>query len=120
MFSQHVFLNMLFHIDINTRSTRRDKYLKIFYQLKVLYIATRMQTIDPLHLKIYYHCVYHNPASKHYPTNFNAIVFCDRCKRSHLEVCIGYENNLDLCLDCIKEIALTIKQHISAYSFFKH
>ena len=79
-----------------------------------------LNTIDPLHLEIYYHGVYHNPASNHYPSINNAIVYCDRCKKSHLEVCIGYDNNLDLCFDCIKNIAHMTQMHVTAHHFFKH
>ena len=42
---------------------------------------------------------YYAPAWKHYgetPTN----VMCDRCRKSHLSICIGADANMDLCLNC--------------------
>lgn len=44
--------------------------------------------------------VYYNPAYKHYGQD--GIVFCDRCRKQDLSVCIGYEM-YDLCLQCVQE-----------------
>lgn len=46
--------------------------------------------------------VYYNPAWQHYnaPTN----VVCDRCKRTNLPVCLGYDS-LDLCMLCVHEMS---------------
>lgn len=40
---------------------------------------------------------YYYPASSHY--NNDSIIQCDRCFRSNLHSCIGFEN-LDICLSC--------------------
>lgn len=44
---------------------------------------------------------YYNPATKHY--NTNATVVCDRCFRSNLDSCIGWQT-YDLCLLCVHAI----------------
>jgi len=44
---------------------------------------------------------YYNPAYQRYGEEGN--VFCDRCKKQDLSVCIGYES-LDLCLQCVQEV----------------
>ncbi len=42
--------------------------------------------------------LYYNPATDHYP---NAdYVFCDRCKKTRIYKCIGWEN-YDLCITCV-------------------
>ena len=50
---------------------------------------------------------FYYPASKHYSHNNPAAnVVCDRCKRSGLDACIGW-NDQDLCLSCVNEIIKT-------------
>ena len=44
------------------------------------------------------------PAGAHYG-NPDAKVICDRCKRSGIPACIGFERN-DLCLPCAEVVAL--------------
>lgn len=77
-----------------------------------------METIDPIYRDVYFNGIYYCPASKHYPNRDNVIVFCNRCKKSHLDVCIGSEGNLDLCLHCITEISKVL-HGIRAKEFFK-
>lgn len=43
---------------------------------------------------------YYNPANKHY--DLKGVVNCDRCHRQNLNVCIGSDDNVDLCMDCVK------------------
>jgi hypothetical protein len=54
---------------------------------------------------------FYDPAYKHYD-NKNLFVTCDRCVRKGLNKCYGYEN-LDLCIPCAKEIALSNKDEFS-------
>lgn len=51
---------------------------------------------------------YYYPASKHYPSMMNPIVQCDRCKRNHLSVCIGWEE-YDMCLECVSKVQQMIR-----------
>lgn len=53
---------------------------------------------------IYRYGKYYNPAKSHYPYNQNSIVNCDKCNKSNLPVCIGW-NDLDLCLGCVDIIS---------------
>lgn len=46
--------------------------------------------------------IYYNPAHNHYGEEGN--VYCDKCKKENLSVCIGYES-LDLCFQCVQEVA---------------
>jgi len=78
-----------------------------------------MQTIDPIYRNIYFNGIYYCPASKHYPDRENVIVYCNRCSKSHLDMCIGGEGNLDLCLDCIREISSVIRGVRASEFFFK-
>lgn len=41
---------------------------------------------------------YYYPANKHY--NSTGYVTCDRCAKTNICACIGYES-YDLCLDCV-------------------
>jgi hypothetical protein len=77
-----------------------------------------METIDQTYRNLYFNGIYYCPASKHYPDRENVVVFCNRRRKSHLDVCIGGEGNLDLCLDCIKEIS-SVLRGICARDFFK-
>ena len=52
---------------------------------------------------VYKYGTYYNPASRHYGDNLATNVSCDRCHRSHLDVCIGWQT-FDLCLQCMTEI----------------
>ena len=47
--------------------------------------------------------VYYNPASKHYASFGESNVACDKCHKSNLNVCIGYQN-YDLCVSCVQKI----------------
>jgi len=44
---------------------------------------------------------YYNPASAHYGPN--TVVTCDKCQRTNLKTCVGYES-YDLCLSCCETI----------------
>ena len=46
------------------------------------------------------------PAGAHYG-NPSASVICDRCRRSNIPACIGFERN-DLCLPCTELLALRL------------
>lgn len=50
---------------------------------------------------VYMYGQYSNPAWKRY--NYETTVFCDRCRKANLKICIGYKQ-LDLCLDCVSEM----------------
>lgn len=52
---------------------------------------------------------YFYPASKHYPHQQSPIVQCDRCNRTGLTSCIGWEE-CDLCLDCSTIVTQMIRQ----------
>ena len=58
-------------------------------------------------IKIFKNGTYYNPASSHYNTDTSVI--CDRCKRTNLDMCIGYDT-YDLCLQCIQDISLQLKK----------
>jgi hypothetical protein len=45
---------------------------------------------------------FYNPAWKHYGIRGSNVV-CDRCKKSYLSACIGFED-VDLCLTCSDEL----------------
>lgn len=62
-----------------------------------------------MYKQIYKYGTYYNPASKHYGSN--ASVVCDRCHKSDLDICIGYESH-DLCMPCIQEINSKYKQPV--------
>ena len=47
---------------------------------------------------------FYSPAGAHYD-NPDAKVICDRCKRSGIPACSGFERN-DLCLPCVELVAL--------------
>ena len=49
--------------------------------------------------------VYYFPATTHYARP--CVVVCDRCNKTNLSVCIGY-NNLDLCMQCVEKVAKDI------------
>lgn len=46
--------------------------------------------------------VYYIPAWRHYNTQVSVV--CDRCNKTHLSACIGYQN-YDLCLNCVDKIS---------------
>lgn len=46
--------------------------------------------------------IYYNPASSHYGIGTTNVI-CDRCRRSQLDVCIGWKT-YDMCLKCISEV----------------
>ena len=53
---------------------------------------------------------YYNPASKHY--NFNSTnVVCDRCRKTGLDMCIGFES-YDLCLQCVQDVNSQLKKQV--------
>lgn len=45
--------------------------------------------------------IYYYPANKHY--GGIGYVTCDRCARTNISACIGYDS-LDLCLDCVSVV----------------
>lgn len=53
------------------------------------------------------------PAGAHYG-NPDAKVNCDRCKRSGIPACIGFERN-DLCLPCVELVALRTPPTINSH-----
>jgi len=50
------------------------------------------------------------PAWTHYNKS-DANVTCDRCRRTNLKCCIGY-NNYDLCLDCTEDVVQILNRPI--------
>ena len=62
-------------------------------------------------MQIYKFGTYYNPAGNHYGRRTSVI--CDRCKRSNLNVCIGWLT-YDLCLRCVQEIDTTESKGISS------
>jgi len=55
---------------------------------------------------------YFNPAFLHY--GYETCVVCDRCNRTYLMACIGYDINdkgYDLCLTCVDELVRLTKQN---------
>lgn len=48
--------------------------------------------------------VYYCPASKHY-NNQSSNIVCDRCRKTHLNVCIGLDT-YDLCLSCVQDVSM--------------
>jgi hypothetical protein len=44
---------------------------------------------------------YYYPATSHYTRS--CTVMCDRCKKTNISACIGY-NNFDLCLECVDKV----------------
>lgn len=54
---------------------------------------------------------YYNPASKHYNGNSTNVV-CDRCRKTGLDMCIGYET-YDLCLQCIQDTNSQLKKQVT-------
>jgi hypothetical protein len=63
------------------------------------------KSVDAILSKICINGKYYNPAWSHYQEG--AIVSCDRCQRTHLNVCIGW-NEYDMCLKCIDEMSLIV------------
>lgn len=74
---------------------------------------------NSLFSNIFRYGIYYNPASTHYAEHnrnlttfgpyqeFNSKpvnVVCDRCSKSNLKVCIGW-NDSDLCMKCVDEIS---------------
>ena len=58
-------------------------------------------------IKIYKFGSYFNPAHNHYGYETNVV--CDRCFKSHLSICIGWQT-YDLCLSCVNEIDKEMKK----------
>jgi hypothetical protein len=59
-------------------------------------------------LKIFKNGIYYSPSSRHY-NKPNTNVVCDRCHKTPLDICIGYED-YDMCLSCIQEISKQLKR----------
>src|SRR5437868_7628311 len=53
---------------------------------------------------------YYNPASNHY--NNGGTVTCDRCKKTDLDICIGWEK-YDLCLPCVEKVKNNMNKPVS-------
>ena len=49
----------------------------------------------------YYFGTFYQPANLHY--SGSGSVNCDKCQRTNLKSCIGYQN-YDLCLECITQV----------------
>lgn len=49
---------------------------------------------------------YYYPASSHYPKAYPVI--CDRCNKTNLSACIGYES-YDLCMHCVEKVIKNIE-----------
>lgn len=64
-------------------------------------------------LQIYKLGSYYNPATNHY--GYEANVTCDRCFKSHLSICIGWQT-YDLCLPCVNEINKEINKEVKKKS----
>ena len=61
-------------------------------------------------IQVFRNGIYYSPASKHYNNgNADLSVVCDRCKKTNLDICIGYET-YDICLQCIQEISNQLKK----------
>jgi hypothetical protein len=60
------------------------------------------------------HGTFYYPASSHYGYD-TANVVCDRCKDQHLDVCVGYKKQYDLCLRCVQEICKNNKKMPPVY-----
>lgn len=58
---------------------------------------------------------FYYPAWKHYGST-KANVVCDRCSKNNLVSCIGYGNNLDLCLNCVQAITEMLYETDPIYS----
>lgn len=56
---------------------------------------------EELYKQIHKNGEYYNPANNHY-NNDNGVE-CDRCKKTELDTCIGWQEN-DLCMKCISAI----------------
>lgn len=52
-------------------------------------------------MNIYNYGSYYNPAYRHYGDVTNVV--CDRCRRSNLDICIGWQT-YDLCLKCVSDL----------------
>ena len=57
--------------------------------------------IDSVLSNIYKNGTYYNPAWMHYQED--VVVSCDRCKKTPLNVCIGWEK-YDMCLKCADDM----------------
>lgn len=57
---------------------------------------------DQQYMNIVKHGTYYNPASKHYGSVTTNVV-CDRCQRTNLSVCIGWQQS-DLCMRCMNDL----------------
>jgi hypothetical protein len=63
-------------------------------------------------LDVFKYGKYYNPAYLHYNKS-DAVVICDRCKRSNLKICIGHGSN-DLCMICVSEIGDLVRYKLDA------
>jgi hypothetical protein len=79
--------------------------------------ATPATTVSSPFLPILERGSFFYPAGLHY-RNPAATVICDRCRRSGIKSCVGYESQ-DLCLPCVEQIISSIcaLPSKSAYSF---
>ena len=62
---------------------------------------------------------YYNPALSHYASEVGEKrIFCDRCNRSNLLDCIGYENS-DLCMTCVNELTEKFSESVKGQELLK-
>ena len=66
-----------------------------------------ISNIDSILMNIYKHGKYYNPAWDHYGQG--AIVSCDRCQRTQLKICLGWDK-YDMCLKCAEEMSLLVSR----------
>ena len=66
-------------------------------------------SIDSVLSNIYKNGKYYNPAWTHYQEG--AVVSCDRCKRTQLNVCIGWKE-YDMCLKCVEEMSIVVPRKL--------
>ncbi len=58
--------------------------------------------MDSIINKVYKYGQYYNPSQNHYKKDVNVV--CDRCHKSNLKTCIGYDT-YDLCMGCIESLS---------------
>ena len=73
-----------------------------------------MATLDERIKNILEKGKFYNPALSHYESIPDVkTVFCDRCNKSNLTVCIGYED-CDLCMLCVHELTEKISGSVKS------
>lgn len=94
---------------MNRQSQSNNRHTARYHQPTALRHRTDQPLINQpeLCLHIAQSGTYYCPAQKHYDQSRSETtqsVYCDRCHAHDLPACIGYGNNLDLCLLCVSTI----------------